>query len=138
MVNMWRALCGMRWGIQTEIDESLVIAEMGTTTLSSSLLASSIGLGMKCSLIESSTGGAGLGFVGGLCCCICSSTGFKCGDRWSGAGWMVRPGILLRVMRLCSRGAILTTLGAVGLLDSIGTNFGEWVSSSSTLGGCCS
>ena len=63
-------------------------------------------------------------------------TGFNCGDRMVGAWMEARPGVLLRVTRLCVCLAVLSVLGAVGLLESVGSTLGASAPGSSTLGGC--
>ena len=81
-------------------------------------------------------GGVGVG------CCKCGAvvgvvgcTGFKRGDRLVGAGMEARPGVLLRVTQLCVHLAVLSVLGAVGLLKSVGSTLGASAPGSSTLEG---
>ena len=66
--------------------------------------------------------------------------GLRRGDRLragSGTG-AANPGVLLRVILPCTRGVVLTTLGADGLLDNDGATLGDSLvlDSFPTLGGC--
>ena len=82
-------------------------------------------------------GGVGVGccnngaVVGAVGC-----TGFSNGDYLVGMGMEARPGVLLRVTRLCVCLAVLSVLGVVGLLESVGSTLGASAPSSSTLGDC--
>ena len=100
-------------------------------TLSS--LLSSMGSAMTgmCRVLIS---GSGTGGTGGWSSDVLT-VGFKCGD-WRGGGCCANPGVLLQDTQLCVPGACLITLGAVGLLESIGSTLGAWASGVSTLG-CC-
>ena len=113
--------------------------EIGMMTLSSSSFRTGsenvAGGGSKgCSMMGADVGvlaGAGEGALVG------EVVGLSRGDRR--VGWLgisAKPGVLLRVTRPCLRGVVLTTLGAVGLLDNVGSTLGDWASSP-TLGGCC-
>lgn len=74
--------------------------------------------------------------VGGAVVDILGGAGFRRGDRRVGWGMTVRPGVLLRVTRLCVRGAFLIVCGAVGLLDNVGSTLGGCAAGNSTLGDC--
>lgn len=76
------------------------------------------------------------GEVGGAVVDILGGAGFRRGDRRVGWGMTVRPGVLLRVTRLCVRGAFLIVCGAVGLLDNVGSTLGGCAAGNSTLGDC--
>ena len=81
-------------------------------------------------------GGAGVGYcnsgavVGAVGC-----TGFKHGDCLVSTGMEAMPGVLLRVTQLCVCLAVLSVLGMVGLLESVGYPLGASAPSSSTLRG---
>mgnify|MGYP006185852853 CR=1 FL=1 len=80
------------------------------------------GIGVGCC-----NGGAVVGAVG--------CTGFKHGDHLVSTGMEVRQGVLLQVTRLCVCLAVLSVLGAVRLLESVGSTLGASAPGSSTLGG---
>ena len=71
------------------------------------------------------------GVVGAVGC-----PGFKHGDYLVSMGMEARPGVLLRVTRLCVCLAVLSALGAVGLLESVGSTLRASAPGFSTLGGC--
>ena len=82
-------------------------------------------------------GGVGVGCCnGGAIVGAVGCTGFKCGDHLVGVGMEARPGVLLRVTRLCVCLLVLRVLGVVGLLESVGSTLGASAPGSSTLGGC--
>ena len=91
--------------------------------------------------LEGAPGGMA-GSVGEGCCNgravvgAVGCTGFKCGDCLVGTGMEARPGVLLRVTRLCVCLVVLRGLGPVGLLESVGSTLGASAPGSSTLGGC--
>lgn len=58
------------------------------------------------------------------------------GKHCVGCGMEARPRVLFCVMRLCVHGAFLIVLGAVGLLDRVGSTLGVCAVVSFTLGGC--
>ncbi len=62
-------------------------------------------------------------------------TGFNHGDHLVGMGMEARPGVLLQVTQLCLCLAVLSVLGAVGLLEIVGSTLGASAPGSSTLGG---
>ena len=88
--------------------------------------------------------GAPDGVVGGVGVGCCNSgaivgavgcTGFKHEDCLVCVGMEASPGVLLRVTRLCVCLAVLSVLGAVELLESVGSILGASAPGSSTLGG---
>ena len=129
--NAWRASWEMKCGTWTLMGLLLVLDAIGITTLlssSSSKRDSVMGISYAsmCSVSGMERCGGSDGEVGGAVVNIVGGAGFRHGDRHVGWGIPVRPGVLLRVTRLCIQGAFLIVRGAVGLLDHV----------SSTLGGC--
>jgi hypothetical protein len=93
-------------------------------------------------------GGAKMGAIGGVMVGVVGGAmmgamegasgatggGFKRGERRVGTGCSANPRKLLRVTRLWVRGVALTTLGAVGLVESDGSTLGTDALSVATLG----
>ena len=144
-MNAWRASCGIMCGVWTWIGFSVVMDDMGIMTLSSSSSRTGsviiVGISTKDGSSIDGAGGAagGTGAAKGVGASVGarSTVGLSRGDRRQvGSGIFARPGVLLRVVRLWVRGVVLTTLGAVGLLDNVGSTLGGVSTVSSTLGDC--
>ena len=81
-------------------------------------------------------GGVGVGCCnGGAVVGAVGCTGFKHENCLIGAGMEARPGVLLRVTQLCVCLAVLSVLGAVGLLESVGSTLRASAPGSYTLRG---
>ena len=82
----------------------------------------------RCGRSDGRVGEAVVDSVGALGC--------RRGDRRRGVGLVARPGVLLRVTRLCRRGVLQRVFGAVGLLDKVGITLGGCMVGTSILGDC--
>ena len=83
-------------------------------------------------------GGAAIGISCGAAMGNSCAVGLRRGERRRAGvgGTSLRPGVLFRVVRLWVLGVVLTTLGAVGLLDKAGSTLGGGALSLPTLGDC--